>query len=193
MASLQHNHESLQELAKELKLVVPDRYVQEQQESTFVSEGSLPLPSIPLIDLKDLINMQESDIEQWKNLRSICHEWGIFQLVNHGVDKLLVEKLKKEVVEFYKLPMEEKLRYKLKAGEYEGYGQTVVNTQDQKVDWADRFYMITNPLHRRKSHLLPQLPPTLRSPSLSPSLAIYIYIYILIILFLVFRITNLKV
>ncbi|KAI3741604.1 hypothetical protein L1987_59278 [Smallanthus sonchifolius] len=162
MSSLQQSHESLQELAKELKQVVPDRYVQETQESTFVSKSSLPLPSIPLIDMKDLIKMLGSDTEQRKNLRSICHEWGIFQLVNHGVDKLLVEKMKKEVVEFFNLPVEEKLRYKLKAGEYEGYGQTILQTQDQKVDWADRFYMITNPLHRRKSHLLPQFPPILR-------------------------------
>ncbi|KAI7738555.1 hypothetical protein M8C21_015833, partial [Ambrosia artemisiifolia] len=161
MASLQHSHESLQELAKELKLVVPERYVQEPQESMFVSKGPLPLPSIPLIDMNDLIKMQESDIEQRNNLRSICHEWGIFQLVNHGVENLLVEKMKKEVVEFFKLPVEEKLRYKLRKGEYEGYGQTIIHSQDQKVDWADRFYMITNPLHRRKSHLLPQLPPIL--------------------------------
>ncbi|XP_076888191.1 oxoglutarate-dependent flavonoid 7-O-demethylase 1-like [Bidens hawaiensis] len=163
MASLQISHESFQELAKELKLVVPDRYMQEpQDQSMFVSNNSLPLPSIPVIDM---IKMQGSDIdiEQRNNLRSICHEWGIFQLVNHGVDKLLVENMKKEMVEFFNLPVEEKLRYKLKAGEYEGYGQTILNTQDQKVDWADRFFMITNPVHRRRSHLLPQLPPTLRN------------------------------
>ncbi|PWA74914.1 oxoglutarate/iron-dependent dioxygenase [Artemisia annua] len=84
-------------------------------------------------------------------------------LVNHGVDKLLVERMKKEMLDFYNLPVEEKMIYKLKAGEYEGYGQTIIHDQDQKVDWPDRFYMITNPLHRRKPHLLPKLPPSLRS------------------------------
>ncbi|KAI3710070.1 hypothetical protein L2E82_39843 [Cichorium intybus] len=160
---LSPSHGSLQELAKEFKLGVPDRYIQEHRETTFVSNSSSPLPSIPVIDLNDfIISILESNNDQLKSLRSVCHEWGIFQLVNHGVDKLLVEKMKKETIEFFNLPLEEKLRYKLKGGDYQGYGQTILHSQDQKIDWADRFYMITNPLHRRKSHLLPDFPPSLR-------------------------------
>ncbi|GJT11739.1 codeine O-demethylase-like protein, partial [Tanacetum coccineum] len=146
------SNESLQELARKLKLDVPDRYIQNHLEPTFVSYDSSPLPSIPVIDMNDLIKNLGSDMDQLENLR---------YLVNHGVDKLLVENMKKEMVEFFKLPEEEKSRYKLKAGEYEGYGQTILHAQDQKVDWADRFYMITNPLHRRKSHLLPNFPPSI--------------------------------
>ncbi|KAL9995889.1 putative codeine 3-O-demethylase [Helianthus debilis subsp. tardiflorus] len=97
-----------------------------------------------------------------KNLRSICCNWGIFQLVNHGVDKSLVDKMKSEVIGFFESPIEEKLKYKLKGGEYEGYGQTILHAQGQKIDWADRFFMITNPLHRRKPDLLPAFPPLLR-------------------------------
>ena len=82
--------------------------------------------------------------------------------MNHGVDKLLVDKMKNEVVKFFNMPVEEKLRYELKAGDYQGYGQTILHTQDQKIDWADRFYMITNPHHRRKPNLLPAFPPSLR-------------------------------
>ncbi|KAK4399302.1 Codeine O-demethylase [Sesamum angolense] len=83
-------------------------------------------------------------------------------LVNHGVETSLVEKLKYEIQEFYKLPLEERLRYKIRPGDVEGYGQTVILTADQKVDWADRFYMFTNPIHNRKPHLLPELPSSLR-------------------------------
>lgn len=83
-------------------------------------------------------------------------------MVNHGVSSLVVEKLKYEIEEFYKLPQEEKMRYKLRPGEVEGYGQTILHSEDQKIDWADRFYIITNPIHRRKSHLLPELPSSLR-------------------------------
>ncbi|KAI3680870.1 hypothetical protein L6452_35647 [Arctium lappa] len=153
------NHGSVQELAKELNLTVPHHYVQEHREPTFVPNGSSPMQSIPVIDMNDLI-MGGSNTKE--NLLSACHEWGIFQLVNHGVDKSLVEKMKKEMVEFFKIPIEEKMKYQLKGGEYEGYGQTILHAQDQKVDWADRFYMITNPLHMRKSNLLPEFPPLLR-------------------------------
>ncbi|KVH89440.1 Non-heme dioxygenase N-terminal domain-containing protein [Cynara cardunculus var. scolymus] len=129
-------HESLKELAKELKMEVPHRYVQEQREPTFVSSGSLPLPSIPVIDMNDLIKIvlgSDDAVDELNKLRSVCHEWGIFQLVNHGVDKLLVEKMKEAMVEFFQIPEEEKLRYKLKEGEYEGYGQTILHDQDQKL------------------------------------------------------------
>ncbi|KAJ9565772.1 hypothetical protein OSB04_001738 [Centaurea solstitialis] len=160
---LLQSHRSVQELAKELKFSVPDRYVQEHLEpTTFVVSTSSTLPSIPVIDMNDLIKTQDTHMDQLKKLQFVCHEWGIFQLVNHGVDKLLVEKMKKEMVEFFKIPIEEKMKYKLKGGEYEGYGQTILHAQGQKVDWADRFFMITNPVHRRKSNLLPEFPPSLR-------------------------------
>ncbi|KAK1420377.1 hypothetical protein QVD17_21920 [Tagetes erecta] len=156
-------HDSVQELAKELKLNVPRHYIQEHREPTFVSNNSSsPLPSIPVIDMNDFNNILQSNKDPFINLRAACQEWGIFQLVNHGVDKLLIKKMKEEVLKFFNMPLEDKLRYKLVAGDYQGYGQTILHTQDQKIDWADRFYMITNPVHRRKSNLLPEFPPVLR-------------------------------
>lgn len=82
------------------------------------------------------------------------------QLVNHGVDPSVLEKVKYEIEEFYKLPLEEKMKYSIRTGEVEGYG-TVARSQG-KLDWGDRFYMITNPVSRRRPHLLPQLPSPLR-------------------------------
>ncbi|XP_051128620.1 codeine O-demethylase-like isoform X2 [Andrographis paniculata] len=97
---------------------------------------------------------------------SACKDWGIFQLLNHGVDATLLDELKREIHGFYhNLPLEERLKYKKLPGEVEGYGQTpaaAVSDDGQKIDWADRFYIITNPLHIRKSHLFPCLPPPLR-------------------------------
>ncbi|XP_076957104.1 oxoglutarate-dependent flavonoid 7-O-demethylase 1-like [Bidens hawaiensis] len=154
---------NVQELAKELKLEVPHCYVQEHREPTFVSNSRSPLFSIPLVDMNDIIKILGSnDKDQLKNLCTTCQEWGIFQLVNHGVDKMLVKKMKEEVVKFFNTPAEQKLKYKLMPGDHQGYGQTPVHSQDQKIDWADRFYMITNPVHRRKSNLLPEFPTTLR-------------------------------
>ncbi|PWA93644.1 oxoglutarate/iron-dependent dioxygenase [Artemisia annua] len=159
---LSQSDRSVQELAKTFKHDVPHRYIQEHREPTFVSNNATSLPSIPVVDMNDFINILGSENDQLKNLRSVCQEWGIFQLVNHGVDKLLVDKMKNEVVKFFDMPVEEKLRYELKAGDYQGYGQTILHAQDQKIDWADRFYMITNPHHRRKPNLLPEFPPSLR-------------------------------
>ena len=73
--------------------------------------------------------------------------------------------MKKEVIKYVQILAEETSRYKLKAGEYEGHVQSYSMLKIKKVEWADRFYMITNPLHRRKPHLLLNFPPLIRSLS----------------------------
>ncbi|XP_059669337.1 oxoglutarate-dependent flavonoid 7-O-demethylase 1-like [Cornus florida] len=151
---------SVQEMVKECSMLeaVPQRYVQADREPSILSSGK----TIPVIDMKHLI-LDEANEDELQKLHLTCTEWGIFQVVNHGVGSSLVEKLKYEIEEFFNLPLEEKMRYKLRPDDVEGYGQTILQSEDQKVDWADRFYMITNPLHRRKPHLLPELPSALRN------------------------------
>ena len=83
------------------------------------------------------------------------------QVVNHGISSELLKKLKHEIEAFFKLPLEEKMKYKIRPGEVDGYG-SVLKTDDQKLDWGDRLFMIINPILRRKPHLFPQLPPSLR-------------------------------
>ncbi|KAL3522612.1 hypothetical protein ACH5RR_015446 [Cinchona calisaya] len=151
---------SLQELIKEPLLAVPHRYIQLVQESTFVSPSN-PMPAIPVIDMESLTLAKPMDFELQK-LHSTCKEWGVFQVINHGVRSSVLERLKHEIQGFYQLPSEEKMRYKLRPGDFEGYGQTILNLENQKIDWADRFLMVINPIHRRKPHLLPELPSSLR-------------------------------
>ena len=85
-----------------------------------------------------------------------------------------MEELNHEIEGFFKLPLEEKLKYKVRPGDVEGYGN-VVRRDDDKLDWSDRVFMITNPISRRKPHLLPELPSSLKYYSLSLSRS-YIYI-----------------
>ncbi|KAK9204323.1 hypothetical protein WN943_014581 [Citrus x changshan-huyou] len=58
--------------------------------------------------------------------------------------------------------MEEKKKYWQHPGDVEGFGQAFVVSEEQKLDWADMFSMITLPVHMRKPHLFPKLPPSLR-------------------------------
>ncbi|CAK9184574.1 unnamed protein product [Ilex paraguariensis] len=104
---------SVQELAKEPLIAIPRHYVQAHQEPTALSDSF----SLPIVDMKNLIIGEAKDLEL-ENLHSICKTLGIFQVVNHGVSSLLVEKLKHDIEEFYKLPVEEK--FKVKPGDVEG-------------------------------------------------------------------------
>ncbi|KAG6416718.1 hypothetical protein SASPL_124154 [Salvia splendens] len=154
---------SIQEMVKKPIHEIPTRFIVDQEGP--ISHSSEEISSsdaeIPVLDMKSLLD-QETKNPQLQKLYSACSEWGIFQLVNHGVDTSLMDKMKHEIKEFYNLPLEEKLKYKIKDGEFEGYGQKIAVGDDEKVDWSDRFYMITNPLHLRKPHLFPQLPSSFR-------------------------------
>ncbi|KZV56021.1 hypothetical protein F511_12720 [Dorcoceras hygrometricum] len=153
---------SIQEMVKSPIPEIPRRFLVDQEPWVPDSQdGGDSSSVIPVIDMSSLLCADTKNIEL-ERFHSTCKEWGIFQLVNHGVDCSLVERLKDEIEEFYKLPLEERLRYKIRGGDFEGYGNTVILSEGQKVDWADRLYIITNPIHRRKSHLFSQLPSTLR-------------------------------
>jgi isopenicillin N synthase-like dioxygenase len=85
------------------------------------------------------------------------------QLINHGVSTSLLEKVKLDISEFFKLSMEEKKKYWQQPGDFEGFGQLFVVSDEQKLDWGDMFTLLTLPTNLRKPHLFPKLPLPLRS------------------------------
>ncbi|KAL9440481.1 hypothetical protein AB3S75_019196 [Citrus x aurantiifolia] len=150
----------VQELVKNPALVVPDRYIRPDQDSPLISDDTL-ISQIPVINMQSLLSEESMDSELAK-LDFACKEWGFFQLVNHGMSAAFLEKLKKEVEGFFNLSMEEKKKYWQHPGDMEGFGQAFVVSEEQKLDWADLFSMLTLPVHLRKPHLFPKLPHSLR-------------------------------
>ncbi|OVA18944.1 Oxoglutarate/iron-dependent dioxygenase [Macleaya cordata] len=152
---------SVQELAKQNLEKIPPRYVRPDQDLPVISDVSL-VQTVPVIDLQNLLSSEPIGDSELERLHSACKEWGFFQLVNHGVNSSLVEKVKSEIQDFFRLPMEEKKKYWQEEGEVEGFGQAFVVSKVQKLDWADMFFMGTLPLQARKPHLFPKLPLPLR-------------------------------
>ncbi|KAK6229226.1 hypothetical protein SCA6_018177 [Theobroma cacao] len=148
----------VQELAKETMTTLPPRYLRPDLEQTTVPADGL---EIPVIDMKSLLCDESMDSELAK-LDYACKEWGFFQLVNHGVSSSLMEKTKTEIQDFFNLPMEEKQKFWQYQGEVEGFGQSFVVSEEQKLDWGDLFFMTSLPPHFRKPHLFPNLPLPLR-------------------------------
>ncbi|XP_014508326.1 protein SRG1 [Vigna radiata var. radiata] len=147
----------VQELAKEALASVPERYVRPVHERPTLSTTT-PLPEVPVIDLSKLFSedLKEAELE---NLHSAAKEWGFFQLINHGVSSCLVEKVKRGALEFFNLPIEEKKMFAQREGEgVEGYGQAFVVSEEQKLEWADMFFMLTLPPQLRKPYLFPNIP-----------------------------------
>ncbi|PWA68517.1 thebaine 6-O-demethylase [Artemisia annua] len=152
---------SVQELVKEPLTRIPPRYIRLDQDPPVISSSLSSNPELPIIDMKRLLSLDSVDSELEK-LHLACRDWGFFQLINHEVSSSLIEKVKEETQEFFKLPLDEKKKYAQKPGDFQGFGQLFVVSEEQKLDWADVFSMITLPSHLRKPHLLPKLPQPFR-------------------------------
>ncbi|CAD5195354.1 2-oxoglutarate-dependent dioxygenase 11-like [Musa acuminata AAA Group] len=138
---------------------VPPRYVRpEAKADPVVSDGDSELP---VIDFSRLLHRRFSREESAK-LHHACADWGFFQLINHGVPDQAMEKMKADIVEFFKLPLEQKKAFAQLPNSLEGYGQIFVVSDDQELDWADIMYLITRPLQSRNIDLWPAQPLTFR-------------------------------
>ncbi|XP_059669327.1 protein SRG1-like [Cornus florida] len=151
---------SVQELAKEPITKIPPRYVREHEDSPIISHHNL-LPSVPVIDLQSLLTADYMDSEL-ERLHSACKEWGFFQVINHGVNGSLLDEFRREIIEFFKLPMEEKRKLWQQPDNHEGFGQLFVVSEEQKLDWSDMFYINTLPTNLRQTQLFEHLPKNLR-------------------------------
>ncbi|XP_022715673.1 protein SRG1-like [Durio zibethinus] len=148
---------SIQEVAKEALGRVPLRYQRPDQDPPFTSIDTACSPKVPVIDMLMLLSGDSMDVELEK-LHDACKEWGFLQLINHGVSSSLVEKVKKGIQGLFNLPMEEKKKLWQRPGDLEGFGQAFVVSEEQKLDWADMFFMTALPTHLRKPHLFSNLP-----------------------------------
>ncbi|KAK4361270.1 hypothetical protein RND71_020222 [Anisodus tanguticus] len=151
---------SVQELAKEHLTNIPARYVRPEQESPAISAGAA-VPTVPVIDLQKLISGDSMNSELQK-LHSACQQWGFLQVINHGVTPSILENFKREVIAFFRLPMEEKKKLWQQEDNHEGFGQLFVVSEEQKLDWSDMFYITTLPPHIRQMDLFNKLPSKLR-------------------------------
>ncbi|KAJ6753913.1 3-DIOXYGENASE putative-RELATED [Salix purpurea] len=143
----------VQELAKVNTAAIPPRYIRPHQEQPTI----IPSCEIPVVDLQRLLDQESMDSELAK-LHLACKDWGFFQLVNHEVSTSLLERVKTDVQDFFNLPMESKKNFWQYPGEVEGFGQAFVVSEEQKLDWADLFFLVTQPVLARKPHLFPKLP-----------------------------------
>ncbi|KAL6196669.1 hypothetical protein ACLB2K_032283 [Fragaria x ananassa] len=172
LCCVSHLVPSVQELAKKPITTLPLRYIQQdlhdgdardQVNKIGSDEASSSVqPEIPTINFKKLLSRKESnsfqDSDELARLHLACKEWGFFQLVNHGVSSSLLEKIKTEIQDFFNLSIDEKKRFWQRPEDMEGFGQLFVVSEEQKLDWADVFFMTTLPVQMRKPHLFPELP-----------------------------------
>ncbi|XP_066387926.1 2-oxoglutarate-dependent dioxygenase 11-like isoform X2 [Miscanthus floridulus] len=140
---------------------VPRRYLSKDPSAEEVVAADDSSHAIPVIDFRKLLDPESSE-EECARLGSACHRWGFFQLINHGVPDEVIANLMKDVVGFFKQPLEAKKECAQQADSLEGYGQAFVVSEDQKLDWADMLYLIVQPRESRDMRFWPTRPASFR-------------------------------
>lgn len=146
----------VQELAKSSLSTVPHRYVRPDQDPPF--EFTDTSAEVPVIDMHKLLfsyNFEDSELDK---LHHACKDWGFFQVINHGVSDVLVENVKSGIQALFNISMAEKRKFWQRPGDVEGFGQSFVVSEEQKLNWGDLFGMFIFPTYLRKPHLFPNLP-----------------------------------
>lgn len=141
---------------------VPERYAYKDDKSAGFDE-SLPLMDVPVIDVGLLTPSSSSSAgEELIKLRSALACWGCFQATNHGISCSFLDQLHEVTQQFFTLPKEEKVKCARAPDGIEGYGNDMVLSEQQVIDWNDRLYIIISPEDQRKLEVWPEKPETFR-------------------------------
>lgn len=148
---------------------LPTRYVLRESDrpKAAATTGGVTAPDLqaafPSVDVQRLADA--SNVEEADKLRSALKSWGLFKVTGHGMPVSLLDGVRDAGLEFFHLPLEEKLRHANRdaAGEFqpEGYGIDRVDTDEQVLDWCDRLYLTVQPEEERRAQFWPASPPEL--------------------------------
>lgn len=73
-----------------------------------------------------------------------------------------MENMEKVAMEFFMLPLEEKEKYPMAPGTFQGYGHAFVISEEQKLDWSNMFALGIEPLSIRDPKFWPTRPADFR-------------------------------
>lgn len=83
-----------------------------------VFSHDIPVISLAGIDSSD---GEEKRADICSKIVEAFEEWGIFQIVDHGIDGELVSEMSRLAREFFALPPQEKLRFDMSGGKKGGF------------------------------------------------------------------------
>ncbi|CAL5046346.1 unnamed protein product [Urochloa decumbens] len=140
----------------------PNQFMLREQDrpGSLLLATDMPEP-IPIIDLSRL-----PDADEAAKLQSVLQGWGLFLVTNHGIEASLMDAVIGASQDFFHLPLEEKQKCSNLIGgnrfQPEGYGNDMVLSQDQILDWHDRLFLRVEPEDQRNLAYWPKEPESFR-------------------------------
>nr|AMQ48656.1 flavanone 3-hydroxylase [Iochroma edule] len=112
---------------------------------------------IPVISLKGLDESGKRG-EICEKIVKACEDWGVFQVVDHGVDAELISQMTKFAKEFFALPPEEKLRFDMSGGKKGGFIVSSHLQGEVVQDWREIVTYFSYPIGARDYSRWPDKP-----------------------------------
>ncbi|KAG6773853.1 hypothetical protein POTOM_021191 [Populus tomentosa] len=113
---------------------------------------------IPVISIAGIDDGGEKRAEICNKIVEACEEWGVFQIVDHGVDAKLVSEMTTLAKEFFALPPEEKLRFDMSGGKKGGFIVSSHLQGEAVQDWREIVTFFSYPIRTRDYSRWPDKP-----------------------------------
>ncbi|KAG5255432.1 naringenin dioxygenase [Salix suchowensis] len=118
---------------------------------------------IPVISVAGIDDGGEKRGEICDKIVKACEEWGVFQIVDHGVDAKLVSEMTTLAKEFFALPPEEKLRFDMSGGKKGGFIVSSHLQGEAVQDWREIVTFFSYPTRTRDYSRWPDKPEAWRA------------------------------
>ncbi|GMY07198.1 protein DMR6-LIKE OXYGENASE 2-like [Fagus crenata] len=130
---------------------IPESFMQPLEDQPNLSvDVEFDAKEIPVFDISSI------DVNLISEIREACKIWGFFQVINHGVDKNLRQKLETVAHNFFQEPLEQKKLIKRDELNPTGFHDSE-HTQNVR-DWKEVFICFTqDPTEVSASHLLEEV------------------------------------
>lgn len=137
---------------------IPSEFIRSEKEQPAASTLHGVELEVPVIDLggddKEVIR---------RLMREASRDWGLFQVVNHGIPDGVIANLQRVGREFFELPKQEKeLIAKTPDSGIEGYGTSLQKEIEGKRGWVDHLFHKIWPPAAINYNFWPKNPPSYR-------------------------------
>ncbi|XP_060961400.1 flavanone 3-dioxygenase-like [Cannabis sativa] len=134
------------------------KFVRDEDERPKVAynQFSNEIPVISLARIDDNEGNRRSEIR--KKIVEACEDWGLFQVVDHGVDATLISQMTRLATEFFALPAQEKLRFDMSGGKKGGFIVSSHLQGEAVQDWREIVTYFSQPKRLRDYTRWPDKP-----------------------------------
>ncbi|XP_028793915.1 naringenin,2-oxoglutarate 3-dioxygenase [Neltuma alba] len=137
------------------------RFLRDEDERPKVAYNQFS-SDIPIISLAGIDEVDGRRAQICKQIVEACEDWGIFQVVDHGVEPSLISDMTRLAKEFFALPPEEKLRFDMSGGKKGGFIVSSHLQGETVQDWREIVTYFSYPIRNRDYSRWPDKPESWR-------------------------------